>query len=63
MMSIFGIKKQVNKNKTKQNGLILNLKNYQLKTKGMLEQSGFKIHLLSFEGTKPQLQNLEACLR
>jgi hypothetical protein len=39
-------KTQENKNKTKKNGLILNLKNYQLKIKGMLEQ--FRLQNSSF---------------
>jgi hypothetical protein len=48
---------RTNNNKTKKDALIFNLKNYQLKTKGMLEQSG--LQNLSFVILKDQTTSLK----
>jgi hypothetical protein len=53
-MNIIWTKTTTKQKQYSNNTLIFNPKNYQLKTKGMLEQSGLQNYLLSFQKTKPQ---------
>jgi hypothetical protein len=59
MTSIIGTKKKLTKQKKHQkNILIFILKTINSKQKACLNNLGFKINLLTFQRTKPQLQKL-----